>query len=73
MQITAKFASTCNSCSKSIVVGSRVEWVPGTKARHVSCVGGAATVVSWPRASRRRVCGYPGCTGGLSHCDECSE
>jgi hypothetical protein len=31
----------------------------------------SAARVSAPRATRRP-CGYPGCTGGKYHCDQCS-
>jgi len=35
--ITAKFASTCPNCQAAIVVGDRVEWNKGEKARHTTC------------------------------------
>jgi hypothetical protein len=70
MIIAAKFAAACGRCSKAIAIGSKVEWAPGTRAAHVACVAVAGPA---PRVSRRRGCGYPGCTGGLSHCDECSD
>jgi hypothetical protein len=68
MKITARFASRCAACAAPIAVGAAVEWVPGTRARHLACVAS----VPPSRVSRRRGCGYPGCTG-VSHCDECSE
>lgn len=39
MIITAKFASSCPCCSARILVGSKVEWTKGEKARHVACAG----------------------------------
>jgi hypothetical protein len=47
MIITTKYASTCPCCSKSIAVGSKVNWTHGTKASHVAC--GAATAGATPR------------------------
>lgn len=46
MIITAKFASVCPKCSKSIAVGSKVEWERGGKAAHVDC--GAAKPSAGP-------------------------
>jgi SWI/SNF-related matrix-associated actin-dependent regulator 1 of chromatin subfamily A len=37
MIITAKFASTCPSCGKTIKEGSNVSWTRGTKAVHAEC------------------------------------
>jgi hypothetical protein len=47
MVITAKFASTCPSCSKAIAVGSKVEWEKGSRARHVDC-SSAISAISAP-------------------------
>ena len=42
-QITARFPSTCPTCSQRIAPGQAVEWTKGTPARHVSCGAGLST------------------------------
>lgn len=54
MIITAKFASVCPCCSKSIAVGSKVEWSKGSKARHATCTGPAVASAA-PRSQYRRI------------------
>lgn len=78
MIITAKFAAVCPCCSKSIEVGSKIEWSKGEKAKHTGCAG-KATTKSAPRAAsysaRRpyaaRGASYERGTGMV--CDECGE
>lgn len=56
MTITAKFESTCPSCSKPIRPGTQVEWQRGQKARHVDCAAAAAQPASAaPVASAGRI------------------
>ena len=43
MIISAKFASVCPKCGKSITVGSKVEWERGSKAKHADCKAPSAT------------------------------
>lgn len=52
MTITAKFASTCPSCSKPIAVGTKVEWSKGARATHTYCV--PATAAAARPAYRRQ-------------------
>lgn len=42
MTITARFPSTCPSCSGPITPGSQVHWEKGQKVRHVSCAAAGA-------------------------------
>jgi hypothetical protein len=49
MTITAKFASFCPTCGKTIKRGEKVEWTKGEKARHTTC--GAPTPAA-PAPSR---------------------
>ncbi len=51
-QITARYASTCPVCSRSIRAGSTVEWTRGEKATHVACAGGGAAPA--PKVARAR-------------------
>lgn len=53
MKITAKFASTCPCCNVRIAVGSSVEWVKGSPARHVACANTPIAATTTSRQARR--------------------
>jgi hypothetical protein len=85
MTITAKFATVCPCCNSRINAGDKVEWIKGSKARHVACASrpGAVTATSAaPRRSYRSsgagsaasVAGYSSyCTGREScGCYDCA-
>ena len=63
MTITAKYASICPCCNRSIAPGDKVEWSKGTKARHVACAGSSPSTVSRATTQRRTCC--VGCGGHL--------
>lgn len=69
MTITAKYASICPCCAKSISPGDKVEWSKGAKARHVVCTSTASAPVYMTRTARqstgaRRPGKWTGCSCG---------
>jgi len=63
MIITAKFASTCPSCSRYISPGDKVEWTKGAKATHVNCSAAPRSVGA--KAARKSLYGRrTGCSCG---------
>lgn len=53
MTITARYASTCPTCSCAITPGQQVEWTRGSAARHVDC--GSTTATSAPATTTEHV------------------
>lgn len=51
-QITARYPSTCPTCSTRIQPGQSVEWTKGLPARHVSCGESTASAPAAPVARR---------------------
>lgn len=52
-QITARFASTCPTCSQRIQPGQSVQWTKGSPARHSDCTQPTQTP-QIPRSDSRR-------------------
>jgi len=73
MTITARYPTTCPSCSRPIAIGASVEWSKGAQARHTSCSTSAATprtssaryrTIGVRMAARQRATGWTGCSCG---------
>lgn len=65
MTITARYASTCPTCSHAITPGQQVEWTRGSQARHVDCGASVPRTTAAPaRRPARRPGRWTGCSCG---------